>query len=113
MESHELAKAMARLVLRHEEQINALASDVCFVSCAKTDEHSALPKLHMEHHSWKCQFAPANAPNYKMILTLTFFRELRDRLVTISKDQRAQDHLKTVGHMTPGGEWPYLEYLLT
>ena len=39
---------MARLLLRHDEQLVALTSEVTFISYARTDEHTVLPQLFSE-----------------------------------------------------------------
>ena len=43
-----LVTAMARLLLRHDEQLVALTSEVTFISYARTDEHTVLPQLFSE-----------------------------------------------------------------
>ena len=43
-----LVTAMARLLLRHDQQLVALTSEVTFVSYARTDEHTVLPQLFSE-----------------------------------------------------------------
>ena len=48
-----LVSAMARLIIRHDEQVLALSSDVSFVSFARTDQHSVLPQLFAESRRLK------------------------------------------------------------
>ena len=40
-----VVNAMARLLLRHDEQLTALTSEVTFVSYAKTEDHCAANSL--------------------------------------------------------------------
>ena len=41
----------------------------------------------------------------KQALAIRFFRELKDRLIAVSKDEKLQQD----GTLTGEGEWPFLE----
>ena len=46
----------------------------------------------------------------KQALAIKFFRELKDRLIVVSKDKDMQDKLQQEGTLTGEGEWPFLEW---
>eukprot|EP00439_Symbiodinium_sp_Y106_P016029 s9455_g2.t1 len=77
--------AMARLLLRHDEQLTALTSEVTFVSYAKTEGHSVLPILFAENRRLKSE---SSLIPPRQALTMRFFRELKERLIAISKDRK-------------------------
>ena len=89
-----LVSAMARLIIRHDEQILALSSDVSFVSFARTDQHSVLPQLFAESRRLK---SALSALPPKQALAIKFFRELKDRLIVVGKDKDMQDKQATAG----------------
>ena len=104
----DLVNAVARLVLRHDEQLLALTSDLCFVSYVRTEGHSVLQELHAESKKQRGLMAPASPPRHA--LTLRFFRTLKDRIVKVSQSEAVQKQLQQEGVMTMHGEWPYLEW---
>ena len=73
-----LVSAMARLIIRHDEQILALSLDVSFVSYARTDQHSVLPQLFAESRRLK---STLSAMPPKQAMAIRFFRELKDCLI--------------------------------
>ena len=85
---------MARLIIRHDEQILALSSDVSFVSFARTDQHSVLPQLFAESRRLK---STLSAMPPKQALAIKLFRELKDRLIVVGKDKDMQDKQATAG----------------
>ena len=106
-DAHQLVNAMARLLLRHDEQLTALTSEVTFVSYAKTEGHSVLPILFAENRRLKSErslIPPRQA------LTMRFFRELKERLIAISKDRKVQERLISEGTLNSEGEWPFHEW---
>jgi len=105
-----LVSALAKLVIRHDEQLLALSCDITFISYMKTDEHSILSLLHAEKRRSQTS-VPYIAPTTAM--TLRFFRELKDRLIAVSKDKDMQEQLTRDGSMNPDGEWPFLEWSAT
>ena len=104
----DLVNALARLVLRHDEQLLALTSDLCFVSFVRTGGHSVLHELHSESKRQRGLMAPTSPPRHA--LTLRFFRTLKDRIVKVSQSEAVQKQLQTEGVMTMHGEWPFLEW---
>ena len=102
-----LVSALAKLVIRHDEQLLALSCDVTFISYMKTDEHSILPLLHAEKKRLQSDMSSI-AP--KTALTLRMFRELKDRLIAVSKDRDMQSQLIRDGTLNSEGEWPFLEW---
>ena len=104
----DLVNAVARLVLRHDEQLLALTSDLCFVSYVRTEGHSVLQELHAESKKQRGLMAPASPPRHA--LTLRFFRTLKDRIVKVSQSEAVQKQLQQEGVLTMHGEWPYLEW---
>ncbi|OLQ12165.1 hypothetical protein AK812_SmicGene3975 [Symbiodinium microadriaticum] len=104
----DLVNAVARLVLRHDEQLLALTSDLCFVSYVRTEGHSVLQELHAESKKQRGLMAPTSPPRHA--LTLRFFRTLKDRIVKVSQSEAIQKQLQQEGVMTMHGEWPYLEW---
>ena len=104
----DLVNAVARLVLRHDEQLLALTSDLCYISYVRTDGHSVLQELHAESKRQRSLMAPTSPPRHA--LTLRFFRALKDRVVQVSQSEAVQQKLKQEGVMTMRGEWPYLEW---
>ena len=75
-----LVSAMARLIIRHDEQILALSLDVSFVSYARTDQHSVLPQLFAESRRLK---STLSAMPPKQAMAIRFFRELKDCLIVL------------------------------
>ena len=104
----DLVNAVARLVLRHDEQLLALTSDLCYISYVRTDAHSVLQELHAESKRQRSLMAPTSPPRHA--LTLRFFRAFKDRVVQVSQSEAVQQKLKQEGVMTMHGEWPYLEW---
>lgn len=49
-------------------------------------------------------------PSPKIARTLKFFRELKDRLVSVSKDKMVKEQLITDGILNAAGEWPFHEW---
>ena len=43
-------------------------------------------------------------------MTMRFFRELKERLIAISKDKRVQERLISEGTLNSDGEWPFHEW---
>ena len=106
-DANQLVNAMARLLLRHDEQLTALTSEVTFVSYAKTEGHSVLPILFAENRRLKSE-SSLIPPHQAM--TMRFFRELKERLIAISKDKRVQERLISEGTLNSDGEWPFHEW---
>jgi len=102
-----LVSALAKLVIRHDEQLLALSCDITFISYMKTDEHSILSLLHAEKKRTQTNM-PSIAP--KTAMTLKMFRELKDRLIAVSKDREMQAQLIRDGTLNSDGEWPFLEW---
>ena len=96
---------MARLLLRHDEQLVALTSEVTFVSYARTDEHTVLPQLFSELRQIQSSRSPTPP---RQVLTVRFFRELKDRLLAVSKDRGMQE-----GIVNSEGEFPFYEWSTT
>ena len=105
-----LVTAMARLLLRHDEQLVALTSEVTFVSYARTDEHTVLPQLFSELR--QIQSSRSLTPP-RQVLTVRFFRELKDRLLAVSKDRGMQEKLMEEGIVNSEGEFPFYEWSTT
>ena len=49
----------------------------------------------------------------KTALTLKLFRELKDRLIAVSKDREMQAQLIRDGTLNSEGEWPFLEWSIS
>ena len=105
-----LVTAMARLLLRHDEQLVALTSEVTFISYARTDEHTVLPQLFSELR--QTQSSRSLTPP-RQVLTVRFFRELKDRLLAVSKDRGMQEKLMEEGIVNSEGEFPFYEWSTT
>ena len=105
-----LVTAMARLLLRHDEQLVALTSEVTFISYARTDEHTVLPQLFSELR--QIQSSRSLTPP-RQVLTVRFFRELKDRLLAVSKDRGMQEKLMEEGIVNSEGEFPFYEWSTT
>ena len=103
-----LVNAVARLVLRHDEQLLALTSDLCYISYVRTDGHSVLQELQEESKRQRSMMAPTSPPRHA--LTIRFVRALKERVVKVSQSETVQQKLKQEGAMTMHGEWPYLEW---
>ena len=97
-----LVNAVARLVQRHDEQLLALTSDLCYISYVRTDGHSVLQELHAESKRQRGLMAPTSPPRH--VLTLRFFRALKDRVVQVSQSEAVQKKLQQEGVMTMHGE---------
>ena len=96
----QLVNAMARLLLRHDEQLTALTSEVTFVSYAKTEDHSVLPILYAENRRLRSESSLIPS---RQAMTMRFFRELKERLIAISKDKSVQERLISEGGRTMNG----------
>ena len=105
-----LVTAMARLLLRHDEHLVAMTSEVTFISYARTDEHTVLPQLFSELR--QVHSSGSSAPP-RQALTMRFFRELKDRLLAISKDCGMQEKLMEGGIVNSEGEFPFYEWSTT
>ena len=103
----QLVNAMARLLPRHDEQLTALTSEVTFVSYAKTEDHSVLPILYAENRRLRSE---SSLIPPRQAMTMRFFRELKERLIAISKDKSVQERLISEGTLNSSGEWPYHEW---
>ena len=82
-DSGDLVSAMARLVLRHDEQLTALTTDLCYISYVRTDARSVLPELHAESKKHRATLAPAAPPRHAM--TLKVIRQKTQKPYTMSE----------------------------
>ena len=100
--------AVAKLVIRHDEQLLAMTSDLCYISYVRTEAHSVLQELHEESQRQRGMMAPQSPPRHAM--TLRFFQALKQRVMKVSQSEAVQQKLKQDGVLTMHGDWPYFEW---
>ncbi|CAE7325549.1 unnamed protein product, partial [Symbiodinium microadriaticum] len=103
-----LVNAVAKLVIRHDEQLLAMTSDLCYISYVRTEAHSVLQELHEESQRQRGMMAPQSPPRHAM--TLRFFQALKQRVMKVSQSEAVQQKLKQDGVLTMHGDWPYFEW---
>ena len=105
-ESEDLLQRLARLVLRHEDNINALVADVAFVSFAKCPDHTVLPALFEASKAWKDD--NTLSPSLRSHTVKKFFEVLQERIWKFEGDQGSKEQLRSQGLYTAEGKWHYI-----
>ena len=84
-------------MLRHEDSINALVSDVALASLAKCDDHTVVPNLANASKEWKDD--NSISPSLRAHLSLSFFQLLKSN--SRKKDTLIVNGLKDLNVYSP------------
>ena len=68
----DIVKAMAKLVLRHEDSLNSVLSNMAYVSFMRTEDHSIVHILASSAQDWKQDQSLADS--LRMHMTSTLFQ---------------------------------------
>ena len=108
---HQQLQAVARLLLRHDAQLNRLAQDTT-VLCTFTNKPEAiLPHLYQISAEWKKRMESSQKPS--MSLRVTIFQvllELKSRLQKIVASEENKAVLRRQGYLSPTGGWLFLRW---
>ena len=95
---------MAKLVLRHEDSLNSMLSDIAYVSFMRTDNHSVVQTLAVSAQDWKQDQSIADSLRTQMVSTL--FQTILTRMDKFENDKTAIEQLKQKGQCVDG-KWHF------
>ena len=95
-----LISVMAKLVLRHEDSLNSMLSDIAYVSYMRTDNHSVVHTLASSSQEWKQDQSIAESLHMHQIFIL--LQIILPRMDQFESDKTAIDHLKQKGQCIEG-----------
>ena len=112
---HQQLQAVARLVLRHDAQLNRLAQHTT-VLCTFTNKplqpEAILPHLYQISAEWKKRMESSQKPS--MSLRVTIFQalllELKSRLQKIVGSEENKAVLRRQGYLSPTNDWLFLRW---
>ena len=112
---HQQLQAVARLLLRHDAQLNRLAQDttiLCTFTNKPLQPEAILPHLYQISAEWKKRMESSQKPS--MSLRVTIFQalilELKSRLQKIVGSEENKAVLRRQGYLSPANDWLFLRW---